>query len=208
MNRLWQIDARATLERGFPILLGVCAGILGSVAFGLSGARTVALPPNSASPQTDSTRTLAAPGVSKEARIAWTFAQGLPDSWTAVPGTAVSKGAGEVRVRTTRLRQGYQLTSEPVIIEPGSYRAGARVGVTGGLSLLVLDVGRNRFLASALRRGRGGGARKLSASLRVRKRVRVRIILANFSIAARSSDWRVREVSLEPVRTPLIGPLQ
>jgi hypothetical protein len=130
-------------------------------------------------------------------------------SW-AVPGRA-SEGwmpdgearlrfaGGQVQVLTSGLRFGYQLVSPAQTLGVGAFGVAADVKLrSGGMQFAVLDIARNKFIASSLYSARRTRSRRIIVGTRfaTRRPTRVRLILANFAGAPLASSWTVDTVTL------------
>ena len=195
-RRIWAFDRSlfdhprtASAIAGFAVLLGGLAVLLATVrdrgdtlVISLPGGRAVA------------TRPIVGKPVAR-----WSFRRGLPKGWAGY-GIDPTSAGGYLRVRTTAVRNAYQLGSPNVLLSSGSYivRLNARID-RGGMQIAVIDTRTGDFRAT----GEYPVSRRRSETPEYAMRFRVprtgysQVVLANSG--GGSSRWRLRDLALRPV---------
>lgn len=132
----------------------------------------------------------------------WEVAAELPFPWLPEPGASTVPRGGARIVETNDEPGGYQLTSRPVLLPPGRYRAAIRGRVgQGGLTLVVQDARQGRVLAVAQYAAARAREKAILMGERfaLRRKARVVVALANWRPYPDRSKWTLAKPRLERV---------
>jgi len=144
-------------------------------------------------------RVLRRPPSPREAPATWSFATGLPTGWRAEQGTDYRSTEDGLEVTTNGRRFTYQLLSPVLQLPAGSFEVAAEMEVrSGGVVLSVLDVARDKFVASSPHSERGTRRRQVSIGKRftTSRPTLVRVVLSNWAGVALPSTWQVDSVGI------------
>jgi O-antigen ligase len=144
-------------------------------------------------------RVLRTPPSPTGAPATWSFATGLPTGWSAEQGTDYRPTEGGLEVTTNDGPRTYQLLSPVLQLPPGSFEVAAEMEVrSGGVVLSVLDVARDKFVASSPHSERGTRRRQVSIGKRftTSRPTPVRVVLSNWAGVALPSTWQVDSVGI------------
>jgi hypothetical protein len=141
------------------------------------------------------------PAASLKGRVLeqWPFTSGTPQNWAPVGSPTQSITTRGLALETSDAPSGYQLSSTPLTLEPGSYLLSVRGRVTkGGIELGVLNNERNHWvIAEHYWSGQPFASDSvMTAHFKLAQSTRVQFIFSNWADAPKHSAWVLREVDL------------
>lgn len=141
------------------------------------------------------------PRTSAKALRSWDFSAGvLPTGWAkSSPDAQLKAVQGGVRVVTDQVPSQFQLNSEAVELQPGTYAAAVDGRVdAGGLAISVLVVGKAKFLHTSLfwYGQRGFDRRQMLARFTLTRPTTVELVFWNWRQQPAASEWVIRRASL------------